>query len=103
MAAATYATLGPTNQNWPTNAGLEYNGGERTFAIYGDWDGATVKLQASFNDGTNWIYLSDSEGAQLAFTDDAIFRINMGSCKVRFVQTGGNEAVDGTSLIVKVS
>ncbi len=103
MAAATYATLGPTNQNWPTSAGLEYNGGERTFAIYGDWDGATVKLQASFNDGTNWIYLSDSEGAQLAFTDDAIFRINMGSCKVRFVQTGGNEAVDGTSLIVKVS
>jgi hypothetical protein len=99
--AQTYATTGAANVNYPADEGINYNGGERTFAIYGTWGGATIKLQASLDEGTNWIYLSDSEGAQLSFNDDAIFRINMGQCKLRFAQTGGNGS--DTSLTIKVS
>ncbi len=107
MGIATYQTItldsGTQTGTFPASGGILYAGGEKTFAIYGTWGGATVKIEAAFDDGTtaaNFIVLSDSEGAQLAFIDNAVFRLVLGQCKLQFKVTGSTSA---TNLSVKVS
>ena len=103
MAIGTYVTISGANGNFPT-AGINYSGGEKTFAIYGEsgnlFDGATIKMEASFDEGTNYITLADSEGSDLQFTGNAIFRLNLGQCKLRFVASGSSN--DAISVTVKV-
>jgi hypothetical protein len=107
MGIATYQTItldaSTQTGTFPASEGLPYSGGEKTFAIYGTWGGATVKIEAAFDDGTtaaNFIPLSDSEGAQLAFIDNAVFRLVLGQCRLQFKVSGSTSA---TSLSVKVS
>ena len=104
MAVATFQLIDGTNGNYPTG-GLDYAGGEKTFAMYATpagngFDGATIKLQASLDDGTTFIPLDDSEGAELSFTENSIFKINIGRCKLRFVVSGPS---GNTEVTIKVS
>jgi len=107
MGIATYQAItldaSTATGTFPASGGLPYSGGEKTFAIYGTWGGATVKVEAAFDDGTtaaNFIPLSDAEGAELAFIDNSIFRLVLGQCRLQFKITGSTSA---TSLSVKVS
>lgn len=100
MAIATYQSIAGGNADYPSSGGLSYSGGEKTFAVYGTWDGATMKMKASFDGGTTFITLSDTEGSDLAFLDNAIFRIKLGQCLLRFVISGSGGSTD---LAVKVS
>lgn len=99
MAIATYQSISGGNGDYPAT-GINYRGGEKTFAVYGTWDGATLKMEASFDGGTTFIKLADAEGSDLQFVDNSIFRINMGQCLLRFEITGSSGS---TSLNVKVS
>ena len=94
--------------NGATTEANYWGGGEKTIAIYSNhasenkWDGGTIKIQASLaNADTGWITLTDGEGSDLSFTEDSIFKLSIGKCKVRFVLSG----VSGTDvdLVIKVS
>lgn len=50
---------------------VKTDGGNKTFAVWGTFDGATVTLQGSPDDGGTWITLTIG-GAPAAFTADAI-------------------------------
>jgi len=87
---------------------LQWSGGEKTMAIYSNhdtvnkWDGGTVSIQASLSLGTaGFITLTDGEGADLTFTEDTLFKLNIGKCRIRFVLTGANGTA--SDLIIKVS
>ena len=103
FSVGTISTLVYTDN--PTINGSEfvYSGGEKTLAIYSTsatFGGATVKIQASLADAGNFIYLKDSEGADLAFTEDSLFKLDIGRCRIRFIAT---TATSGTSIIIKAS
>ena len=99
----TITTLIYTDNATITGTEFVYSGGEKTLAIYSTnatFGGATVKIQASLADADNFINLKDSEGADLAFTEDSLFKLDVGRCRIRFVATG---ATSGTSIIIKAS
>ena len=103
FSVATISTL--VHSGSPTINGTEfvYSGGEKTLAIYSTnatFGNATVKIQASLATADNWIYLKDSEGADLAFTEDSLFKLDIGRCRLRFIATS---ATSGTSIIIKAS
>lgn len=105
MAVETFQLIDGANGNYPSG-GLNYAGGEKTFAIYAtpgsstNFNGATIKMQASLDEGTTFIPLNDSEGAELSFTENSIFKINIGRCKLRFVVSGSS---GDTEVTIKVS
>lgn len=99
----TITTLVHSGSSTITGTGFVYAGGEKTLAIYSTnetFGNATVKIQASLADADNWIYLKDSEGADLAFTEDSLFKLDIGRCRLRFIATS---ATSGTSIIIKAS
>lgn len=109
MAVSTYVTIDGGNGQYPSATGVHYSGGEKTFALYAtpgsssDFHGATIKIQASFASDTHsesWINLNDSEGAELSFTENSIFKISLGQCKLRFVVSGSSGT---TQVTIKVS
>ncbi len=99
----TISTLVYSDSSTITGSEFVYAGGEKTLAIYSTnetFGSATVKIQASLADADNWIYLKDSEGADLAFTEDTLFKLDIGRCRLRFKATS---ATSGTSIIIKAS
>jgi hypothetical protein len=99
----TITTLVHSGNSTITGSEFVYAGGEKTLAIYSTnetFGNATVKIQASLADADNWIYLKDSEGADLAFTEDTLFKLDIGRCRLRFIATS---ATSGTSIIIKAS
>ena len=100
---STVSTLQYTDNATINGTEFVYSGGEKTLAIYSTnatFGNATVKIQASLADADNFIYLKDSEGADLAFTEDSLFKLDVGRCRIRFVATN---ATAGTSIIIKAS
>ena len=98
LNVATIASL--TNAS-STSTAFVYAGGEKTVAIYGDFDGGTVKIQASLAEGSsNFIYLKDNSGADLAFTEVSIFKLDIGKCQIRFISTGHSSDL---SVTIKAS
>ena len=100
---ATITTLVHAGSSTITGTEFVYAGGEKTLAIYSTnatFGNATVKIQASLADADNFIYLKDSEGADLAFTEDSLFKLDIGKCRIRFIATN---ATSGTSIIIKAS
>ena len=103
FSVATISTLQYTDNATITGTEFEYSGGEKTLSIFSTnatFGGATVKIQASLADADNFIYLKDSEGADLAFTEDSLFKLDIGRCRIRFIAT---DATAGTSIIIKAS
>lgn len=103
FSVATISTLQYTDNATITGTEFVYSGGEKTLSIFSTNDtfgGATVKIQASLADADNFIYLKDSEGADLAFTEDSLFKLDIGRCRIRFIATN---ATAGTSIIIKAS
>ena len=100
---STVSTLQYTDNETITGTEFVYSGGEKTLSIFSTEDtfgGATVKIQASLADADNFIYLKDSEDADLAFTEDSLFKLDVGRCRIRFIATG---ATSGTDIIIKAS
>jgi len=103
FSVATITTLQYTDNSTINGTEFVYSGGEKTLSIYSEnetFGGATVKIQASLADADNFIYLKDSEGADLAFTEDSLFKLDVGRCRIRFIAT---DATSGTSILVKAS
>ena len=61
-----------------------YRSAESTFAFYGTFGGGTLTLEASFDDGVNWIPLKKSTGEVLEITEPEIHTIVIGKCLMRF-------------------
>ncbi|MDA8866111.1 hypothetical protein N9H77_01235 [Porticoccaceae bacterium] len=103
FSVATISTLVHSGSSTINGTEFVYSGGEKTLSIFSTastFGGATVKIQASLADADNFIYLKDSEGADLAFTEDSLFKLDVGRCRIRFVATN---ASSGTSIIIKAS
>jgi hypothetical protein len=103
FSVGTISTLVYTDNATINGSEFVYSGGEKTLAIYSTnstFGGATVKIQASLADADNFINLKDSEGADLAFTEDSLFKLDIGRCRLRFIATS---ATSGTSIIIKAS
>jgi len=103
FSVGTISTLVYTDNAIITGTEFVWAGGEKTLSIFSTnstFGGATVKIQASLADAGNFIYLKDSEGADLAFTEDSLFKLDIGRCRIRFITSG---ATSGTSILVKAS
>jgi len=51
-------------------------GGQGTLYVWGTWDGATVTLQASPDNGTTWIDLEDATFTQNTVTNITLHTMN---------------------------
>ncbi len=60
---------------------IKWRGGPGTFAALGDWDGANVHLEFSF-DGTSW---ADVPGMELTFDKNDVGGFHLGPCQLRAV------------------
>ena len=103
FSVATISTLVHSGSSTINGTEFVYSGGEKTLSIFSTnatFGNATVKIQASLADADNFINLKDSEGADLAFTEDSLFKLDIGRCRIRFIAT---TATSGTSIIIKAS
>ena len=77
--------------------GLDFFGNARTLALQGTFN-HTINIQASYDGGTNYIQLTDSDGSALNITSETIINISVGSgVKLQFVTS--NQQSSGTSDI----
>jgi len=68
---------------------IEHTGGRRTAIITGDFGGGTVTIQISPDGGTTWVTMTDQDGTDKEWTDDATVTIGpLDSCHMRFDLTG---------------
>jgi len=82
------------NGNYPS-AGKVFTGSARTFAIQGTFDSGTVKISASYDGGTTFITLTDSDGSDIAITSNSIVNVSVGSgTTLRFVLSGSSGSTD---------
>lgn len=82
-----------TTENLPST-GLAFNGAARTLAFQGTFN-ATLNIEASYDGGSNYIQLTDSDGSALNITTETIINISVGSgVKLRFVRSSGSGATD---------
>ncbi|MEQ8746956.1 hypothetical protein [Pyruvatibacter sp.] len=77
-----------------TSAATHWHGGEGTFFAHGTFDGGTVVLEASFDNGTNWIIV----GPDATFTAPGAGNFRIGLCKLR-VSLSGATSPDVTAGI----
>ena len=90
----TIPTIATVNGNgdFPGVNGFNYNGGVTHFALYGTFAGATITIQASFEeDGSHvFIPLTDEAGTGVSIQANEVIKIDMGKCKMKFVATGAS-------------
>ena len=83
-----------TNANYPDDAGMGFNGNARTLAFQGTFNGL-INIQASYDDGTTFIGLTDSDGSSLNINADSIVNIAIGTgTKIRFNVSGSSGTSD---------
>jgi len=76
------------------STGLPFGGNARTLAFQGTFN-ATINIEASYDGGSNYIQLTDSDGSALNITTETIINISVGSgVKLRFVRSSGSGATD---------
>lgn len=69
-----------------TTAAQVWRGGDATvFVQAGNFNSATVKIQASYDGGTTWVDL----GADGSFTANGVSNMNLASGELRFNVAGG--------------
>lgn len=69
------------NENGNSNV-VDWHGGTGTFWAWGDFDGATIALEAS-PDGENWF----SVGGTISFVEKGVAAFALGPCKLRAAVT----------------
>lgn len=74
-----------TNRTTTGNSdAFDWPSGKGTVRAFGTFDGATVKLQASYDGGTTWI----DAGAEASFTAAGLANFSLGPCKLRGALSG---------------
>lgn len=70
-----------------TSSVTQWTGGTGTFYAQGTFDGATVQVQVSFDNGVTWLNISDA-----SLTSAGAFNLEIGAVLIRAVLTdaGGN-------------
>ena len=82
------------NGNYPSSTGINFQGNSRTLAFQGTFSGNT-NIAASYDDGTTFITLTDSDGSALNISADSIVNIAVGTkVKIRFDVTGASGVND---------
>ena len=71
-----------------------YRSAESSFGFYGDFDGGSLTIEASFDDGTivdgsNWMPLKKQDGTILTITSPEVHTISIGKCSLRYILAGG--------------
>lgn len=87
-----------TNGNSVTE---RFDGGKATVAIYGEFDGATVQLQANFG-GTTWVTIQNDSGENVEFTENSCKNLEIAGCNLRAVTANGGGSLDLIVLIKKI-
>lgn len=91
------ASAASANGNYPSANGTDWPGGTGTFAVWGTFDGATVKLQCLPPGGATWIDV----GADVSIdTAAAVGAFQLGPCKVRANIASGSQSSQSLSAQV---
>lgn len=69
---------------------IKWRGGPGTFAALGDWDGAIVHLEFSF-DGNSW---AEVPGMELTFDKNDVGGFHLGPCQLRAVMDDAGEETE---------
>lgn len=92
MATKIYQINETSDGSYPS-AGIRFNGNARTLAFQGTFGSATLNIEASYDGGSNYIELTDSDGTSLNITTETIVNISVGSgILLRFVRSGGSSS-----------
>ena len=76
------------------STGISFNGNARTLAFQGTFN-STINIEASYDGGSNYIQLTDSDGSALNITTETIINISVGvGVKLRFVRSAGSGVTD---------
>jgi hypothetical protein len=93
MASLFHQIQTSTNESVPSN-GIPFNGNSRTLAFQGTFN-ATINVEASYDGGTTYIQLTDSDGTALNIQSDTIINISLGTgVLIRFVRSAGSGATN---------
>ena len=93
MAKKIYNINSSTNENVPS-AGISFGGNSRTMAFQGTFN-STINIEASYDGGTNYIALTDSDGSALDIQSETIINISVGvGVKLRFVTSSSSGTTD---------
>lgn len=76
-------------QDGPTDTLIPFRG-TATVVVTGTWDGATIELEASFDQGDTFIPLPDSEMSE----NEPMFNLHIGGCLVRAVAADTTVSTD---------
>lgn len=76
------------------SAAINWAGGTGTFWIWGEFDGASVMLEAS-PDGENWFAV----GTSLCFAERGVGAFALGPCKLRASLSGAGAATSITARL----
>lgn len=63
-------------------------GGRGNFIAQGTFGSGTIKLQASFDDGTTWIDVDKSGDTYVTFTSNGVGGFELGACQLRASLSG---------------
>ena len=92
--AKLLANINGGNGNYPSSTGINFQGNARTLAFQGTFSGNT-NISASYDGGTTFITLTDSDGSALNISADSIVNVAVGSqVKIRFDVTGASGTND---------
>lgn len=72
-------------------------GGTGTVGLIGDFGGAGVVMQASYDQGETWTSLASEDGTVPTFTESFVFNFTISPCRYRFFVS------DGTNSSIRVS
>jgi hypothetical protein len=87
--ASKLLTIAGANGNYPSS-GLVFGAQASTIALQGTFDG-NINIEASYDDGANYIGLTDSDGSALNISTDSIVNVSVGNnVKLRFVLSGSS-------------
>ena len=86
MADAVYPLL---SNGTATGSAIAWPGGAGTFVVdRGTFSGATVKLQASFDDGTTWLDVDQGGTTSVTLTAVGAGNFELGQCTLRAAVSG---------------
>jgi hypothetical protein len=88
--ASKLITIKGGNGSYPSANGISFGGNARTIAFQGTFDGE-INIAASYDGGTTFITLTDSDGSNLNISTDSIVNIAVGNgVKLQFNVTGSS-------------
>ena len=93
MASLFYNINTSANESLPVG-GMPFNGNARTLAFQGTFN-ATFNIEASYDGGTNYIPLTDSDGSALDISAETIINVSLGvGVRIRFVSSSASGTSD---------